>query len=196
MSTGVIIPSVGKAKINIQHIQIHHNMTQSIISKINGVDIVTVDKDGDIYVPIRPICQALGIDLAAQTRHIKRHYILASTVATVATVAADDKEREMLCLPVEYIYGWLFTIDAGQVAEARRESVAAYQLECYKALYEHFAGSLRRRVEENEAEIGLLREINAAIGEEKEAKARRRKAEEALDKLRSERLNPQPRLIF
>lgn len=86
-------------------------MTQSIISKINGVDIVTVDKDGDIYVPIRPICQALGIDLAAQTRHIKRHYILASTVATVATVAADDKEREMLCLPVEFIYGWLFTIN-------------------------------------------------------------------------------------
>lgn len=171
-------------------------MTQSIISKINGVDIVTVDKDGDIYVPIKPICRALGIDKDSQAKHIKRHYILASTAVTLTAVAADDKEREMLCLPVEFIYGWLFTIDAGQVAEARRESVAAYQLECYKALYEHFAGSLRRRVEENEAEIGLLREINAAIGEEKEAKARRRKAEEALDKLRSERLNPQPRLIF
>lgn len=171
-------------------------MTQSIISKINGVDIVTVDKDGDIYVPIKPICDALGIDHSSQVKHIKRNYILASTMVTLTTVAADEKEREILCLPVEFIYGWLFTIDAGQVAEARRESVAAYQLECHKALYEHFAGSLRRRVEENEAEIGLLREINAAIGEEKEAKARRRKAEEALDKLRSERFNPQPRLIF
>lgn len=38
------------------------NMQQQLISKINGVDIVTVDRDGDVFVPIKPICVALGIE--------------------------------------------------------------------------------------------------------------------------------------
>lgn len=62
-------------------------------------------------------------------------------------------------------------------------------------LYEHFAGGLRRQVETNEAEIALLKEINSAIGEEKEARTRRKRAEDKLDKLRAERLNPQPVLF-
>lgn len=32
---------------------------QQLISKINGVDIVTVDRDGEIFVPIKPICDAI-----------------------------------------------------------------------------------------------------------------------------------------
>lgn len=37
-------------------------MPQALISKINGVDIVTVaDENGEVFVPIKPICQAIGI---------------------------------------------------------------------------------------------------------------------------------------
>lgn len=54
---------------------------------------------------------------------------------------------------------------------------------------------MQRTIETNNAEIELLRQINSAITEEKEAKDRRRKAEEALERLRSERLNPQPTLF-
>lgn len=171
-------------------------MNPQLISTINGIDIAAViDEDNNIFVPVKPVCQALTIDFSAQVQHIKRHYILSSTVVTLTTVAADEKEREMLCLPLEYIYGWLFTIDAGQVAEGRKQTVANYQLECNKALYEHFTGSMRRTIETNNAEIELLRQINSATSDEKDAKVRRKKAEEALDKLRAERLNPQPTLF-
>lgn len=171
-------------------------MNNQVITTINGIEIAAaIDENSNIFVPVKPICQALTIDFSAQAQHIKRHYLLSSTVVTITTVAADEKEREMLCLPLEYIYGWLFTIDAGQVAESRRETVANYQLECYKALYEHFTGSMRRTIETNNAEIELLNKINSAITDEKEAKNRRKKAEEALGKLRSERLNPQPTLF-
>lgn len=88
-------------------------------------------------------------------------------MVTLTTVAADEKEREMLCLLLEYIYGWLFTIDAGLVAESRREAVANYQRECYNALYEHFDGNLRRQVETNRAEIEALQAVNDAILREK-----------------------------
>lgn len=54
---------------------------------------------------------------------------------------------------------------------------------------------MQRTIETNNAEIELLRQINAAILDEKEAKGRRKKAEAALGKLRSERLNRQPSLF-
>lgn len=168
---------------------------QTLISKINGVDIVTVERDGEIFVPIKPICQALTIDFEGQRQRIARHYILGSTAFTLKAVAADEKEREMLCLPLEYIYGWLFTINPKNVAPEAREAVTRYRRECYDVLYEHFTGSMRRTIETNNAEIALLQQINSAVDEEKEAKSRRKKAEEALGKLRAERLNPQPSLF-
>lgn len=171
-------------------------MNEKQITRINGVEIAAVTtEDGSIFVPVKPLCQALTIDFSAQAQHIKRHYILASTVVTLTTVAADEKEREMLCLPLEYIYGWLFTIDAGLVAESRREAVANYQRECYNALYEHFAGNLRRQIETNRTEIEALQAVNDAILREKEAKADRRKAEDHLAKVRAERLDYTPTLF-
>ncbi len=168
---------------------------QTLISKINGVDIVTVERDGEIFVPIKPICEAIGIDDRAQRDKIQSDEILGATGVLSTSVAADGKGREMFCLPLKYVYGWLFTINPKNVAPEAREAVTLYRRECYDSLYEHFTGSMRRAIETNTAEIELLRQINSAITEEKEAKTRRRKAEEALDKLRAERLNPQPTLF-
>lgn len=168
---------------------------QTLISKINGVDIVTVERDGEIFVPIKPICQALGIDVESQRDKIQKDEILNSTTVLSTVVAADGKGREMFCLPLKYVYGWLFTINPKNVAPEAREAVTRYRRECYDVLYEHFTGSMRRAIETNTAEIELLRQINSAITEEKEAKTRRHKAEEALGKLRAERLNPQPTLF-
>lgn len=169
-------------------------MENQLISIINGSEISAVKHNGEIYVPVKPICQAIGVDPEAQRQRINRHYILNSTAFTLKAVAGDEKEREMLCLPLEFIYGWLFTIDAGQVAEDRREAVAAYQRECYETLYRHFAGSLRRRVEENEAEIAALKALNEAIVQVKEAKAAQRQAEERLEEIRKSRLGAMPQL--
>ena len=172
-------------------------MSKKKISIINGVEIFAeITENGQVFIPVKPICQAIGVDSEAQRQRIMRHYILGSTAFTLKAVAADEKEREMLCLPLEYIYGWLFTIDANLVAESRRETVANYQRECYSILYRHFAGSLRRRVEENEAEIAALQAVNEAILREKEAKTARRKAEENLAAIRKSRLDSSPCLEF
>ena len=81
------------------------------------------------------------------------------------------------------------------VAEERRDIVENYQLECYQALYTHFAGSLRRRVEENEAEIKALQAVNEAIKGVKAAKAAQKEAEEHLDAIRKARLDTTPTLF-
>ena len=165
------------------------------ITKINGVEIVAVEQDGTIYVPIKPICMAVGVAYESQVNKIKEHPILAQTISLRDMVAADGKHRELLCLPLKFVYGWLFAISPANVSEQTKASVIKYQAECCDVLYEHFTGTMRRTIETNNAEIELLKEINTAIADEKEAKSRKKKAEESLAKLRSERLNPQPSLF-
>lgn len=112
-------------------------MTTSIIARVNNVDIMST-RDEQL-VPVRPICEALGIDFASQTVKIKNHYLLAPTAVLCTMVGADGKQREMFCLPMEYIFGWLLTINPANVVEEKRQNLMAYQTECYKVLFEHFS---------------------------------------------------------
>lgn len=169
---------------------------QQLISRLNGVEILTVERDGEIYVPIKPICAALGVNYSTQLEKIQADETFSdSTVPLRGMVASDGKAREMICLPLWLCFLWLGTINPKNVAESARPAVISYRIECAKALYEHFTGSMRRTIETNNAEIELLQQINSAISDEKEAKARCKTAEDALNKLRSDRLNPQPSLF-
>lgn len=168
---------------------------QQLISRINGVEILTVERDGEVYVPIKPICEAIGIDVDAQRNKLNSDEFFNSTTAIITAVGADGKQREMYSIRLRDVYGWLATINPGKVAPEAREAVTRYRRECYDVLYEHFAGYMRRTIETNNAEIELLQQINSAISDEKDAKCRRKKAEDALNKLRSDRLNPQPSLF-
>ena len=143
---------------------------QTLISKINGVDIVTVERDGEIFVPIKPICEAIGIDVDAQRNKLNSDQFFNSTTAIIAAVAADEKEREMYCIRLRDVYGWLATINPGKVAPEAREAVAVYRRECYDVLYEHFTGSMRRTIETNNPEIALLQQINSAISRRKKSR--------------------------
>ena len=112
-------------------------METNAVATINNVAIVIIDEK-EKMVPIKPICEALGIDYKTQHEKISNHYLLASTMGNLPTVAADGKQREMACIPFKYVFGWLFSINAGNVKEEIREAVEKYQTECYDALFNYF----------------------------------------------------------
>lgn len=171
-------------------------MDKQVITTVNGIQIVAVtDESYNTLVPIKPICDAIGVAFERQFSKLKEHEILAPTVTLRVMVAADGKQREMVCLPLEFVYGWIFTINTKNVSKEAHDSVLRYQLECYQALYTHFAGSLRRRVEENEAEIKALQAVNEAIKGVKAAKAAQKEAEDHLDAIRKARLDTAPTLF-
>ncbi len=80
-----------------------------LIATINGTEIYAVNHEGETYVPIRPICTAIGVDIDSQRKKINEDDLTASTTVIITVVAADGKEREQLCLPLKYVYGWLAT---------------------------------------------------------------------------------------
>lgn len=65
------------------------------IAKVNNVAIMA-GNDPKQLVPIKPICDALGIDAKAQRNRIDRDEILSSTGVIMTSVAADGKERGCL----------------------------------------------------------------------------------------------------
>ena len=102
----------------------------------NNQQLLTVEKDGIKYVAVKPICDSLGLDWASQFTKIKSNEVLEPTIVFITTVAEDGKNREMVCLPIDMINGWLFTISPSRVSEEIRPVVLYYQKECYRALFE------------------------------------------------------------
>lgn len=105
-------------------------METNLITRVNNVDIVATGNAGKL-VPIKPICEALGIAWEPQRKKIQEHYLLSSTATFSMVVAADGKEREMFCLPIELIFGWLFTEDVRTVADADA------RMDCYYAIWKY-----------------------------------------------------------
>ncbi len=95
-------------------------------------------EEGEVYVPIRPICDLIGVSWPAQFRRINRDAVLSRRKSTVAVTATDGKERELLCLPLDYLNGWLFGLNASRVDESVRDQLVRYQDECYRVLADAF----------------------------------------------------------
>jgi hypothetical protein len=95
-------------------------------------------EDGAIYVPLRPLCELLGVVWAAQLRRINRDPILSETAKGVTVTVTPGGAQEMICLPLDYLNGWLFGINATRVKEEIRDRVLRYQRECYKVLSDAF----------------------------------------------------------
>lgn len=166
------------------------------IGTINGVEIYAViDEKGQTLVPIKPICQAIGIDFEGQRQRIQRDRRLSSVAFKIKATGTDGKLYDMLCLPLQYTYGWLFSIESSMVAPNAREQVEKYQDECYDVLYRHFFNRAQRQAESNQAEAAELERLRQLIGQEKEVKSQINETKKRIDSIRAARLDDQPSIF-
>lgn len=96
-------------------------------------------ENGGIFVPIRPIAERLGLSWSGQRERINRDRVLSEEVATVRVTRTEGSRqitRELLCIPLDYLSGFLFGISAERVKPEFQEDVIRYQRECYKVLSE------------------------------------------------------------
>lgn len=100
-------------------------------------------EDG-IYIAVAPICETLGLVVRKQRERIMRDPIL-SEGGTIMVLPSPGGPQETLCLRLELIHGWLFTLDESRVRDDEtKQKVLAYKRECYRVLYEHFMGKGKR----------------------------------------------------
>lgn len=94
----------------------------------------------EIYVPVKPLADALGLDWAGQYQRINRDEVLAEQAYLVRI---DDHNPQggrpdQLCLPLEFIPGWLFGLQASRVKPELRDKIILFRRECYRVLAEAF----------------------------------------------------------
>ncbi len=93
--------------------------------------------DGDVYVSIRHMCDALGINVQSQTRRINRHSVL-SDGFKVAKMATLKGYRSANWLRVDLVPLWLSGISIKSVKDEIRPKLEQYQREAAKVLWEAF----------------------------------------------------------
>jgi hypothetical protein len=112
-------------------------VAKSNVIPFRSCKLLLVEHNGQPFVPMKPVVEGMG--LAWQTQHRKlMEGRFASTITIMVIVAEDGKNREMACLPLKKLPGWLMSIHASKVRADLRENVLAYQDECDDALWAYW----------------------------------------------------------
>lgn len=86
---------------------------------------------------MKPICENIGLQWEAQLKRIQRNAILNTAMSMMDTPSNGGKQKTA-CLPLDYLNGWLFGVDAKRVKPEIRERLLTYQRECFRVLNNHF----------------------------------------------------------
>lgn len=97
--------------------------TQISTIKFHNQTLLTLEQDNIQYVAMRPICENIGLTWSSQFDRISRDEVLKSVVLMIRTTGSDGKNYQMLCLPIQYLNGWLFGIDVKRVKPEIREKL-------------------------------------------------------------------------
>ena len=135
--------------------------TQTV--SFNNQSLITIEQNGMHYVAMKPICENIGLSWEPQLLRIKRDNVLSSTMIVMIIVAEDGKKREMICLPIEYLNGWLFGIDINRCKPEIRDTLIKYKKECYQALHDYWFNGKAERKTTVDDRTGLRNAVNMLV---------------------------------
>lgn len=122
--------------------------------EFRGGELEAVKKNGKVWVSVRRVCEALGLDADAQQRKLRdKDRTPWSTTAMMTVVAGDGKKREQFMVDLDSFPMWLGTIEASRVREEIRPMLVTYQKEAAIVLRDHFFGKHTETPEEKEARL-------------------------------------------
>ncbi|MEX0445243.1 phage antirepressor N-terminal domain-containing protein [Xenorhabdus sp. SGI246] len=127
-------------------------------------ELYVVEYNNEPHVPMKPIVEGIGLDWKSQLTKLNQRF--KSTMVEIPMVAADGKMRDMICLPLRKLAGWLQTIYPNKVKPEIRDKVIRYQDECDDVLYEYWT----KGVVVNPRKRSVLEELNQACADLKRDK--------------------------
>lgn len=128
--------------------------------------LVEVAGEQRVYIPVKPLSDAMGLSWSGQSDRIRRDPELSEVMQLIRIPRMNPGagRPEYLSIPLEFLAGWLFGIRTNMVKTALREKVRRYKLECYRALHQHFQGeTLARR--ETGTSLAQIRGMALAVAE-------------------------------
>ena len=103
-----------------------------------GDAILAAQSDDEvIWVPLRPLCDHLGLNWSGARQRVNRDPVL-SEAQGVCIIHTPGGDQRMLCLPLDLIPGWLFGVTVSKVRPELQEKILRYQRECFRVLWNAF----------------------------------------------------------
>lgn len=135
---------------NVMH---DHNTTTAQVIPFRQKELLLVGNAGEPFVPMKPVVEGMGLAWQSQHRKLMAGRF-ASTITEMVIVAQDGKQREMTCLPLRKLTGWLMSIHPNKVRPELREGIIAYQNECDDVLWAYWnEGAAVRRDDRTSASV-------------------------------------------
>lgn len=119
-----------------------------------------------VYVPIKILSDALGLNWSGQFERLQRDEVLnqVSRLIRVTRINSQGGNPNMMCIPLKFVPGWLFGVNASRVKAELKEKIIRYRFRCYDALASAFLERpLPTEVSPNEAVLLQIREMGLAI---------------------------------
>jgi hypothetical protein len=124
-------------------------MTNQIVKvEFQGGELEAIQKNKKVWVSVRRVCEALGIDDKTQKDKLKTKEW--ATWGLIPSVGADGKTREQFMIDLDSFPMWLGTIETNRVSEEIRPMLVTYQKQAAKVLRDHFFGKHPENPEEKE----------------------------------------------
>ena len=134
--------------------------TQTI--SFNNQSLITVEQNGNHYVAMKPICENIGLAWEPQVLRIKRDEVLSQGMIIMIT-PTNGGNQNMICLPIEYLNGWLFGIDINRCKPEIRDTLIKYKKECYQALHDYWFNGKAERKTTVDDRTGLRNAVNMLV---------------------------------
>jgi len=83
---------------------------QTLTAEFLGKEVTLVDNNGVAYVAMREIVEGIGLSWGTQSIKLNENSKKFNCFH-IETVGADGKNRQMLCMPIKKLNGWLFSIN-------------------------------------------------------------------------------------
>ncbi len=118
-----------------------------ILISFNRDQLQMVEHEGQPYVVMKPLTKSLKLNWGAQQTKLlenkqKFNYMV------IRIVALDGKLREMGCIPLKKLNGWLFDISPNKLPNLEtRSKVEKYQEECFEVLWQHWSNRSKSPME-------------------------------------------------
>lgn len=120
---------------------------------IEGEEVVAARVGRDVYVPIRPLCEALGVAPQSQVARIRRDDVLAEDLHSLR-ISTPGGPQTVQALHLESVPIWLAGLEPGRVREDLRDKLRVYKRWVRQRVWEAFA-----------AETGIERAMGSSTPE-------------------------------
>lgn len=142
-------------------------MTSVNVFHFQGKEIELIEHNGKPYVAMKTIVQNIGPDWKSQERKLKQRV---NSVMVILTITAKDgKNYKTLCLPLDKLTAWLFTIHANKVKPEIRPLILRYQAESEAVLFRYWTLGVVRQSKIRAEMQQLQQEESASFAKGSEA---------------------------